>query len=189
VVVGALTLTLHVPDSQSLKDKRQVISSLLARVRRQFNVAAAEVGDQDTWQLATLGFVCISNDRRLALRAGQPVGLRPNARSGERGPLDPVTPLCSVTGVAPDTGPASGGTLVHVYGTGFLYSGLSPAPTVNFWIDANHIASVYDAHVVSNTEMTLLTPPLTTGVAHVIIGTAICVSMATPADHFTYTAG
>jgi uncharacterized protein len=66
VVIGALTLTVHVPESQSLKDKRQVISSLLARVRRQFNVAAAEVGDQDTWQLATLGVVCVSSDRRHA---------------------------------------------------------------------------------------------------------------------------
>jgi uncharacterized protein len=66
MVVGALTLTVHVPDSQSLKDKRQVVSSLLARIRRQFNVAAAEVDDQDTWQIATLGVVCVSSDRRHA---------------------------------------------------------------------------------------------------------------------------
>jgi uncharacterized protein YlxP (DUF503 family) len=66
VVIGALTLTVHVPESQSLKDKRQVVSSLLARIRRQFNVAAAEVEDQDTWQVATLGVVCVSSDRRHA---------------------------------------------------------------------------------------------------------------------------
>jgi uncharacterized protein YlxP (DUF503 family) len=66
VVIGALTLTVHVPESRSLKDKRQVISSLLARIRRQFNVAAAEVDDQDTWQVATLGVVCVSSDRRHA---------------------------------------------------------------------------------------------------------------------------
>ena len=66
MVVGALTITLHVPESHSLKEKRQVVSSLLARIRRQFNVAAAEVGDQDTWQLATLGVVCVSGDRRHA---------------------------------------------------------------------------------------------------------------------------
>jgi uncharacterized protein YlxP (DUF503 family) len=66
VVIGALTLTVHVPESQSLKDKRQVVSSLLARIRRQFNVAAAEVDDQDTWQLATLAVVCVSSDRRHA---------------------------------------------------------------------------------------------------------------------------
>ena len=66
MVIGALTLTVHVPESQSLKDKRQVVSSLLARIRRQFNVAAAEVEDQDTWQVATLGVVCVSSDRRHA---------------------------------------------------------------------------------------------------------------------------
>ena len=66
MVIGALTLTVHVPESQSLKDKRQVVSSLLARIRRQFNVAAAEVDDQDTWQVATLGVVCVSSDRRHA---------------------------------------------------------------------------------------------------------------------------
>ncbi|HXA28501.1 MAG TPA: DUF503 domain-containing protein, partial [Candidatus Angelobacter sp.] len=38
----------------------------LARIRRQFNVAAAEVDDQDTWQVATLGVVCVSSDRRHA---------------------------------------------------------------------------------------------------------------------------
>jgi len=66
VVVGALTLTLHVPESHSLKEKRQVVGSLLARLRRQFNVAAADVDDQDTWQLATLAVVCVSGDRRHA---------------------------------------------------------------------------------------------------------------------------
>ena len=66
MVVGALTLTLQVPESHSLKEKRQVVSSLLARVRRQFNVAAAEVDDQDAWQLATLAVVCVSSDRRHA---------------------------------------------------------------------------------------------------------------------------
>lgn len=66
MVVGALTLTLQMPESHSLKEKRQVVGSLLARVRRQFNVAAAEVDDQDTWQLATLAVVCVSSDRRHA---------------------------------------------------------------------------------------------------------------------------
>lgn len=66
MVVGALTLTVHVPESHSLKEKRQVVGSLLARLRRQFNVAAAEVDDLDTWQLATLAVVCVSGDRRHA---------------------------------------------------------------------------------------------------------------------------
>jgi len=60
--VGVCRLTMHLPASASLKDKRQVVKSVLARVRNQFEVAAAEVDSQDMWQLATLGLACVSND-------------------------------------------------------------------------------------------------------------------------------
>jgi uncharacterized protein YlxP (DUF503 family) len=60
--VGACRMTIHLPASASLKDKRQVIRSVLARLRNQFEIAAAEVGDQETWQLATLGLACVSNN-------------------------------------------------------------------------------------------------------------------------------
>lgn len=68
MVIGSLTLTLHLPLSQSLKAKRQVVASLVARLRRSFNVAVAEVGGLDSWQLAVIGVSCVSNDRRLADR-------------------------------------------------------------------------------------------------------------------------
>jgi len=45
--VGLLTLELHIPDAQSLKDKRQVLRSLKDRLRRQFNVAVAELDHHD----------------------------------------------------------------------------------------------------------------------------------------------
>lgn len=60
--VGACQVRLRLPDSHSLKDKRQVVKSVLARVRAHFEVAAAEVADQDVWQIATLGLACVSND-------------------------------------------------------------------------------------------------------------------------------
>jgi len=41
--VGLLTLELHIPDAQSLKDKRQVLRSLKDKLRREFNVAVAEL--------------------------------------------------------------------------------------------------------------------------------------------------
>jgi hypothetical protein len=62
MVIGVLRLTLHLPNSGSLKDKRQVVSGLLRRVRDQFQVAAAEVGEQDRWQLAEVGIVCVSGE-------------------------------------------------------------------------------------------------------------------------------
>jgi uncharacterized protein YlxP (DUF503 family) len=60
--VGAARITLHLPESQSLKDKRQVVRSLLSRLRNQFEVAAAEVQLQDKRQLAVLGLACVSGD-------------------------------------------------------------------------------------------------------------------------------
>lgn len=64
--VAVARLTLRLPESSSLKDKRMVVRSVLQRVRNRFNAAAAEVDTQDTWRIATLGFVCISNDARHA---------------------------------------------------------------------------------------------------------------------------
>jgi uncharacterized protein YlxP (DUF503 family) len=66
MVIGTLTITLQVPDSTSLKDKRQVVRSLTARLRQTFNVAVAEVGDQDLWQSAIVGIACVSGDARHA---------------------------------------------------------------------------------------------------------------------------
>ena len=66
MVVGVMVLSLALPASQSLKDKRQVVKSVLARVRNQFNVAAAEVDTLNHRQLATLGFSCVSNEGRHA---------------------------------------------------------------------------------------------------------------------------
>jgi hypothetical protein len=66
MVIGSLTVTVHVPESHSLKEKRQVVQSMVARLRRTFNIAVAEVGDQDTWQLATIGIACVSGDSRHA---------------------------------------------------------------------------------------------------------------------------
>lgn len=64
--VGLLRITLHLPESGSLKGKRQVVASLLKRVRNEFSVAAAEVGEGDRWQIADLAFACVSNDGRHA---------------------------------------------------------------------------------------------------------------------------
>lgn len=66
MVVGTLLVTLQVPDSTSLKEKRMVLRSLTARIRQTFNVAVAEVGDQDLWQSAVIGVACVSGDGRHA---------------------------------------------------------------------------------------------------------------------------
>jgi len=47
MVIGVSQITLHLPTCHSLKDKRQIVKSVLARVRHQFEVAIAEVDAQD----------------------------------------------------------------------------------------------------------------------------------------------
>lgn len=63
MIVGIGQITLHLPDCHSLKEKRQVITSIMARVRNQFSVAIAEVDEQDRWQIAKVG---VSNDSQHA---------------------------------------------------------------------------------------------------------------------------
>jgi uncharacterized protein YlxP (DUF503 family) len=60
--VGLLTLDLHIPEAQSLKDKRQVLRSLKDRLRGQFNVAVAELEHEETWQRSVVGIVTLSNE-------------------------------------------------------------------------------------------------------------------------------
>jgi uncharacterized protein len=68
VAIGVARVVLHLPDSGSLKSKRQVVSGLLRRLRQELKVAAAEVGELDRWQLAELVVATVSGDRPQADR-------------------------------------------------------------------------------------------------------------------------
>ena len=62
--VGVAQVNLRLPENLSLKGKRQVLKSIISRVRNKFDVAIAEVDDNDDWQLMTIGISTVSNDRR-----------------------------------------------------------------------------------------------------------------------------
>jgi len=62
MIVSACRLQLHLPGCASLKEKRGLIKPLMARLHREFNVAAAEVEHQDVWQTAGLAIVAVGND-------------------------------------------------------------------------------------------------------------------------------
>jgi len=64
MIVGAAVVEFQVHGSQSLKAKRGVVRSIAQRVRNRFNLSVAEVGGQDTWQIAVLGFSTVGSDRR-----------------------------------------------------------------------------------------------------------------------------
>jgi uncharacterized protein YlxP (DUF503 family) len=57
-------LTLQIPESGSLKAKRQVLRRITDRVKAKFNVSVAEVEDQDLWQKAGLALAVVGNERR-----------------------------------------------------------------------------------------------------------------------------
>lgn len=62
--VGVARVSLHIPENSDLKGKRQVVKSIIGRVKSRFDVAVAEVDDNDSWRTATIGICCISNDKR-----------------------------------------------------------------------------------------------------------------------------
>lgn len=62
MVVGLCTVELFISESQSLKDKRQVLHSLKDRLHGKFNLSVAEVDGQDLWQRAILGMACVANE-------------------------------------------------------------------------------------------------------------------------------
>ncbi len=64
--VGVCKVSLRLPENQSLKGKRRVLKSIVARVSNKFSVSIAEVDNEDAWQLATLGICCVSNSGRHA---------------------------------------------------------------------------------------------------------------------------
>ena len=68
MIIGVLTIELLVPGSNSLKDKRQVVKSLLANIKNKFNVSAAEIDNLDSHRRAGLAFACVSNERGMANR-------------------------------------------------------------------------------------------------------------------------
>lgn len=63
--VGVLTLEIDLPYSHSLKEKRAVLQKIRDRLRSRFNIAFAELDNQDLWQVATLGVVSISNSQEV----------------------------------------------------------------------------------------------------------------------------
>jgi len=68
MIVGLLTLDLHFPESNSLKDKRWVLRSIKDRIRNKFNVSVAEVGANELWQRSVIGIACVANETTIIHR-------------------------------------------------------------------------------------------------------------------------
>ena len=64
MVVGILVVHLYLPNSDSLKAKRQIILSLKTRLKNKFNISVSEIGFLDSWKESGIGISCISNSGR-----------------------------------------------------------------------------------------------------------------------------
>lgn len=64
MVIACCVVKLNLVGVDSLKGKRSIVKSILSRLTRQFNVAAAEIDHHDIWQTAVIGLVSVGTDSR-----------------------------------------------------------------------------------------------------------------------------
>lgn len=64
--VGVARVWLGMPENGSLKDKRQILRSVIQRVKNKFDVAIAEVDAQDEWTRGCLGIATVSGSAQHA---------------------------------------------------------------------------------------------------------------------------
>lgn len=65
MVVGLGIITFRLHDCRSLKGKRKVVKSIISRLRNNFNVSVAEVGANNIYQRAEIGFALVGNNRKV----------------------------------------------------------------------------------------------------------------------------
>lgn len=64
MAIGLLTVYISFPDCHSLKEKRSLIKPVLARLQREFNIAAAEMDHLDSHAEATIQCAALSTSNR-----------------------------------------------------------------------------------------------------------------------------
>ena len=64
MILGSLRIEIQIDAAHSLKEKRSVLKSVIARLRNEFNASVAEVDAQDLWQRGVIGVACVGSDQR-----------------------------------------------------------------------------------------------------------------------------
>lgn len=68
MIVGICRIELSIPGSNSLKDRRQVVKSLVANLQNKFHISVAEVDDPQVWRRANIGVALVSSDQAFVNR-------------------------------------------------------------------------------------------------------------------------
>lgn len=61
MIIGSAIVSVRLVGTQSLKEKRAILLSLIHRARNKYNAAIAEVGNQNLWQRADIGIAVVSS--------------------------------------------------------------------------------------------------------------------------------
>lgn len=62
--IGIIEIDIEIFESNSLKEKRSVVQSLVRRLKSRYNISIAEVSNLDTLNYSTIGISIVSNDRK-----------------------------------------------------------------------------------------------------------------------------
>lgn len=68
MVVGVSVFELHVPAARSLKEKRQVVKSLIDRIHQRFRVSIVETGYHDLHQRSEISIAAVTLSEGEGLR-------------------------------------------------------------------------------------------------------------------------
>ena len=59
IKIAVMTFRLHATWVHSLKEKRMIVKSIVAKLQNKFHVSAAEIDEQDTHQIIVIGIAAI----------------------------------------------------------------------------------------------------------------------------------
>ena len=63
MVIGCCSIKFYLHGNNSLKGKRRIVRAIKDRLKNDFNVSVAEIGDQDVWQNLHIGISAVGSDR------------------------------------------------------------------------------------------------------------------------------
>ncbi len=66
MIVGACRISILIPESRSLKERRRVVNALKTRLRGRFNISVSEVDSRENWKRSILGVATVGSTKRFA---------------------------------------------------------------------------------------------------------------------------
>ena len=66
MIIAVMSFRLYAPWVHSLKEKRMIVRSMIAKLHNRFHVSAAEIEEQDTHQIIVIGVAAIVPHQAMA---------------------------------------------------------------------------------------------------------------------------